>query len=253
MESNLAYKDALALAKSYHVLSNTVNLQALLESILPDKDFSYFTKFQLHKTINDCVLAGYNGELNVKQLLTNHFIEDDAVAAFEVKTNNSRLDFLRINGASIGYEIKSEIDSLKKLNKQIDDYSHLFEYNYIVLDKIHLKKARQLVPNKFGIIEAKKDQLVNLRKAKKIGRLDPLAQLGVFTKSELNKYFKVEKEAVLKHYSQSEVNEAFKAMLKERYRKKWQYLKANHASILPVDYQYFFQHNLAPSLIYGKG
>jgi len=52
-------------------------------------------------------------------------------------------------------------------------------------------------------------------------------------------------------YSNEEINSAFKLMLKKRYFKKWNFLKANLDQILPIDYQYFFYHNIQPAVIYS--
>lgn len=251
LAQSLQPKQAMAMAKSYNVLAHSRKLKGLLETVFPEKDFSDCPKFSLHQLINDAILSNYNGELYIKQLLVNHFIEEDAIAAFEMKTNESRLDFLRINGYSISYEVKSGIDSLQKLNRQVEGYRQLFEYNYIVIDRIHLNKARQIIPDAFGIIIAENDELKYKRNARKNGQLEPETQLSLFKQAELKKFFKAPKEVVLKNYSKRQINEVFKQMLKNRYAPKWQFLKAHHSSILPVDYQYFFHHNIAPSLIYG--
>ena len=247
---NLTRENGLALAKSYHVLANSSKLRSLLSYVAPGKDFSTYSKYQLHQLINESILSTFRGEAYIKQLLVKRFIEEDAVAAFEIKTGESRLDFLRINGASISYEIKSEIDSLRKLKHQVENYRNLFEYNYVVLDKIHLSKAREILPEKFGIMETVNDELIYRRQAKKNRRLNAEAQLSIFTKKELHRYFKADKEEVLNAFPKSRINEVFKTMLKGRYKARWQFLKDHLNQILPIDYQYFFQSNIPPSLIY---
>ena len=100
-----------------------------------------FARYELHKLINETIIHNYNGEVKIKALLVDHFIKDNAVSCFEIKANKSRLDYLRINGSSISYEIKSELDNLLKLKKQVNDYSTLFEYNYVVIHSNHLKEC----------------------------------------------------------------------------------------------------------------
>lgn len=253
LANSLNTQQAIEMARSYNVLANFPKLQSLLTSIFSDTDFSHYTKYQLHQIINDAVLSHYRGEIYIKHLLVNHFIQRNAIAAFEIKTYESRLDFLRINGASISYEIKSEVDSLQKLPRQTKDYSNLFEYNFLVLDNIHLKKARKMIPDNYGIIVAENDQLTIKRQAKKQNQFSAEKQLALFTQKELHKYFKTNKTEILKKFPKKTINEVFKQMLKDRYAPKWEFLKKNWEAILPIDYQYFFHHNIAPSLIYRKG
>jgi hypothetical protein len=40
-------------------------------------------------------------------------------------------------------------------------------------------------------------------------------------------------------------------MLKRRYAKRWKFLVENKKSIYGIDYQFFFQHNIEPNVIYG--
>lgn len=57
--------------------------------------------------------------------------------AFGVRAKD-RADFVVINGDSKCFEIKSKVDTLRRLDKQSADYHHVFEYNTVVVDGKHL-------------------------------------------------------------------------------------------------------------------
>jgi hypothetical protein len=244
-----------SIAKSYNVLYSIVELKKILISAFPQMDFHNYDKYHLHKFINDIVLRTYKGELKIKALLVEKFIKEDAISCFEIKTNTSRLDFLRINGSSISYEIKSELDTLFKLEKQIDDYSKLFEYNYVVIDESHYTKAIRLIPENYGIyIFAGKD-LEEIKKPQINIKIDCEKQISLLTKKELNSYFNISTYStinIFSAYSESEINRIFKDVLKNRYKKKWHFLVNERKQILPIDYQFFFQNNIPPEIIYGQ-
>ncbi len=248
IDTNLATE----LARSYNILAPISSLRSLLKSAFKDEDFSSFSKFELHLCMNEIWCDKYYGESKIKSLLVNYFIQED-VAAFEINANNSRLDFLAINGDTNSYEIKSELDSLKKLPKQVHDYESLFEYNYVVLDKKHLTEARKLISSHYGIFIIDGDNLQRKRKAKRNQAIHSSSQLNLFTKKELYDFFGRTEKGIIAKYTKKQINEIFKEMLKKRYSKRWMFLKEHKKDILPIDYQYFFHHNIPPSVIYGLG
>jgi hypothetical protein len=240
---------AMEIARSYNILAPLQELRNLVGGVYDSVDCSLYSKFELHSLVNAIVMNNYCGESYIKSCLVERFIKEDVVAAFEIKANSSRLDFLRINGDTISYEIKSEYDSLKKLEKQVNNYEELFEYNYIVIDKKHLKKAIQLIPKNYGILIVDGD-LKEIKKAKKNSLINCQKQLNLFTKKELYTHFGESKAEVLQKFTCPAINKQFKSMLKKRYLNKWNFLRDNKANILPIDYQFFFRHNISPKLLY---
>jgi hypothetical protein len=242
------------LARSYNVLGYSNNLRAILSSVLPKEDFSSLSKVELHRMINHILTKAYKGESALKAKLVEMFVEKDVTAAFEIRVNNSRVDFLTVNGDTISYEIKSGIDNLNKLSKQINDYEKVFEFNYLVIDEKHLESVKELIPAHYGIYISHKDKLVKNKGADRNSCLESKMQLKLFTQKELGQHFECGKlgiEEVAKQFSATQINEGFKSMLKKRYERKWLFLKQNMNEVLPIDYQYFFHHNIAPKIIYG--
>lgn len=249
-ESNL-----IPLIRSYDILLPLAELRKLVKSIFPGIDSENYERYKLHKIINDAIIKNYSGEVKIKALLVDHFIKDNAVSCFEIKANKSRLDFLRINGTSISYEIKSELDTLIKLEKQVSDYSELFEYNYVVIHENHLKNATQIIPSNYGIVNVSNGKFEIVKEAKRNKNIMPSKQIALLTKKEIENAFNISKQninKILVKYDMKEINEAFKETLKKRYIKKWEFLVSNKEAILPIDYQFFFRNNILPEIIYGK-
>ncbi|MEN6522857.1 MAG: sce7726 family protein [Anaerolineaceae bacterium] len=66
-----------------------------------------------------------------------------------------RADIAVINGHYCGFEIKSEKDTLVRLNKQIEFYDAIFDQSTIVVEQRHLVKGMDLVPKWWGVILVK--------------------------------------------------------------------------------------------------
>ncbi|WP_251868257.1 sce7726 family protein, partial [Enterococcus malodoratus] len=84
---------------------------------------------------------------------------------------NARADIAVINGVLKGYEIKSDADSLNRLNSQISYYEKTFEKCTIVVGKKFEKRIVDEVPESWGIICAYENRfgnvsLKNIRPAK---------------------------------------------------------------------------------------
>jgi len=64
------------------------------------------------------------------------------------------VDVASINGVMCGYEIKSDVDSLYRLEKQIHTYKNYFQKITVVTTKTHLAKIRKNYPNWLGLMLA---------------------------------------------------------------------------------------------------
>jgi len=65
-----------------------------------------------------------------------------------------RADIAVINGHMIGYEIKSDVDSLKRLSLQINTYNAIFDHSSVILTERHLDEGMRIVPDWWGVILA---------------------------------------------------------------------------------------------------
>ncbi len=77
---------------------------------------------------------------------------------FNVCRGNVRIDVAVINGSIMGYEIKSDSDTLRRLPNQIELYCKVFDRITIICGKIHTNKILNLVPEWWGVLEVTGDK-----------------------------------------------------------------------------------------------
>lgn len=76
----------------------------------------------------------------------------------------ARVDTAVLNGNFSGYEIKSERDRLSRLPGQIDAYSRVLDYCYLVTTPRHLVHAEPLLPTWWGVLVATQaNEFIRLR------------------------------------------------------------------------------------------
>jgi hypothetical protein len=80
---------------------------------------------------------------------------DDTIVVDELGLKNGivRADIAVLNGKMIGYEIKTERDTLKRLPAQILAYSEVFDQVFIITSSNHIKRVEAMVPKWWGIFE----------------------------------------------------------------------------------------------------
>jgi len=69
-----------------------------------------------------------------------------------LKHGKCRADIAIVNGRLIGYEIKSDEDSLDRLVEQVEIYSAVFDRATIIVGVKNAKAARSMVPKWWGIV-----------------------------------------------------------------------------------------------------
>lgn len=83
-----------------------------------------------------------------------------------------RADLVMIHDKySYAFEIKSDCDTVKLLNEQIEDYSKTFDFTFVVTTKTHLHEVEKRVPKNIGILVSG-DRIFQRRKASQIKRLN---------------------------------------------------------------------------------
>jgi hypothetical protein len=70
-----------------------------------------------------------------------------------LKHGENRADIAVLNGKFVGYEIKTERDTLARLSSQVMAYNEVFDRAYVISAKKHLDKISALIPNWWGIYE----------------------------------------------------------------------------------------------------
>lgn len=99
----------------------------------------------------------------------------------------SRIDVAVVNGIMHGYEIKSDLDTLVRLPRQMEYYNRAFERMTIVISRKYLKDIKDIVPNWWGIKAISLDQtrLIDIRKGRKVSYQDPNLIINLLWKKEL--------------------------------------------------------------------
>jgi len=134
--------------------------------------FSTFYKIKKYTSVTDSttnldainliyksLLKNYKNEYVYKNILTNKLLLKkyslkNTIALNEFNIGKSIADFVLLNGEARVYEIKTELDNLEKLDKQVLDYCKFADKVYIVTSSKHINKLVELYKNsKIGIIE----------------------------------------------------------------------------------------------------
>jgi len=77
----------------------------------------------------------------------NTFVLDE----LGLKNGEIRADIAVLNGKLIGYEIKTDKDTLNRLSAQVLAYNEVFDKVFIVTGEKHLLKALEIIPQWWGV------------------------------------------------------------------------------------------------------
>lgn len=116
--------------------------------------------------LNNNVVATNDASIRVvlKENLKNIYQNDPGTVIFEelgVAHGSARVDIAVVNGIMHGYEVKSDLDTLRRLPEQMDVYNSVFDQVTLVVGQSHLYEAVKLVPDWWGIKIAKTTNLAN--------------------------------------------------------------------------------------------
>lgn len=115
--------------------------------------------------------------------LDSTFVVDEFGLCGEV-----RVDVAVVNGYLTGFELKSESDTLMRLPKQIDIYSQVLDFSYLVVSENHFEKSLEILPEWWGyqLVGYRNKELVVLdeKESTMSPILDPYLMAQVLWKSE---------------------------------------------------------------------
>ncbi|MBN2001132.1 sce7726 family protein [candidate division KSB1 bacterium] len=94
----------------------------------------------------------YKNIIAHKKFLNRHSLKNSYMLT-EFRVENSRADVVIINGTSNVYEIKTELDSFKRIDKQISSYLKVFDRINVISSKRQLKTIKEIVPEQVGLLE----------------------------------------------------------------------------------------------------
>lgn len=128
----------------------------------------------------------YKNEL-IKLLLKKYGTRN-SVYFNEFKVGNSIADMVMFNGESKAFEIKTEYDTPRRLDKQMEDYKRFFDKCYIVIPENRLEEYNNIVESSTGIITMNQENgrvlLKEVRLAYQNERFEPEALMSCLRTDE---------------------------------------------------------------------
>jgi|SRR5665213_1619657 len=107
----------------------------------------------------------YKAALTQKILLGRHSLQTASMLN-EFRIGDCKADVSILNGTAAAYEIKSERDSLSRLEKQIETYKNFYAKVYVIAGDNHVEAIRAMVSDDVGImILSGRHHITTLREA----------------------------------------------------------------------------------------
>lgn len=260
------FKAAQQLYTQYSTLENFSILNSHLKSVIDSSFLSTMEGQDIHAIYNNIILKYYPNEICIKASFIKQVLMKGKshVTIFELPVGSSRADLCKINGTSIAYEIKTDLDNFKRLKKQIKDYYKIFEEVYIICSESNTYNIISEIPKTCGIYTYRQTKsgryIFKLyRAAKKNTELDTAKQLQIVRRSEFYQFFNIDTgiskrkdliDVTMQIFDSDSINRRFKQILKKRFESQWIFLKQNYKNIYEIDYQWFFKNQIEPSRIY---
>lgn len=107
-----------------------------------------------------------------RRLLGRHSLKT-ATMLSEFRVGKSKADCVILNGKSTCYEIKSEYDTLNRLEEQLNDYLQLFDEVYVVCSAKNLGSVLKTADERVGVLELTKKSYFS-EKRPATPRVDPI-------------------------------------------------------------------------------
>lgn len=153
--------------------------------------------------LNQCyfqLLAYYKNEYVYKNILIKNITQHIDSKQFSLISEmdigkDSRIDIALFNKTSEAYEIKTDLDTLQRLDKQLHDYTKGFEKIWILTSEKQVENISKRTSDKFGIKYINQNNKIELfREAK--GGIDSITHAGLFSLLKQKEYMQLLK----RHY-----------------------------------------------------
>ena len=127
-----------------------------------------------------------------RKILRRQHAHKETLVIDELGLNHGecRADIAVVNGRFVGYEIKSDNDSLRRLREQVKSYNAVFDKISIVVGYRHINSIHKHIPEWWGIIISYKGRkgAVNfniVRKAQMNRRINPISIAQLLWRNEV--------------------------------------------------------------------
>ena len=126
-----------------------------------------------------------------RKMLHRQHARQDTLVIDELGLNHGRCraDIAVVNGYLVGYEIKSDNDSLRRLRDQITAYNAVFDKAFIIVGNRHINSIQDHIPKWWGVIVSAKGPrgAINfeiIRRARTNKGVDPISVAQLLWRSE---------------------------------------------------------------------
>jgi hypothetical protein len=128
----------------------------IIENIGFKRDYLRRPLFQILDEIYQLLVAHYQCEYVFKNAVASAIRSHNrgfknVVVMDEFRASDSRADVVAVNGTSIAYEVKTDLDSLDKLSKQLDTYQTIFDEIWVATTPTLCSKVIAMAPPYVGI------------------------------------------------------------------------------------------------------
>ncbi len=127
---------------------NNKNLRSNVNTTSIDDIYSSAFEFLSRNYRNEYV---YKNLIARKILRSKHSLQSSVLLS-EFRVGQNKVDLVLLNGCSTCYEIKTEYDSLNRLEDQLQSYIQLFEKVYVVCPSSLQVDVEAIIPHSVGII-----------------------------------------------------------------------------------------------------
>jgi hypothetical protein len=117
-----------------------MTVEEFLEWLYDDMSYHYRNEYIYKNAIANKILLG-KYSLNTSHMLT------------EFRVENCRADVVILNGTSNVYEIKSEYDSLDRIQTQVNSYTKMFDLVNVITSRSQIDKVGTGLADEIGLLE----------------------------------------------------------------------------------------------------
>lgn len=103
----------------------------------------------------------YKNEI-ANQLLLKFHNDNSATLLKELSSNSCIADIVIVNGQSVAYEIKTELDNFERLKDQIESYTMLYDNVNVVTHSKAIQSLYKILPEKVGILFLDDDGIIKM-------------------------------------------------------------------------------------------
>ena len=126
-----------------------------------------------------------------RKILRRQHAHKDTLVIDELGLNHGkcRADIAVVNGRFVGYEIKSNNDSLRRLGEQVKSYSTVFDRVSVIVGNRYIDSIQDYIPDWWGVIVSARGPrgAVNfdlIRKAQTNKNIDPISIAKLLWRNE---------------------------------------------------------------------